>query len=97
MNAHFNQTSQAAQWTKLYKPLALLYTLQGGSYIEGLLTLSYMQILDWRKVRGYAWARPKLKCKPVAMKHFYFNKRGKALPLPGSPCKLASLGITIHT
>lgn len=58
-----------AQWTKLYKPVAILEFLDFcPGYVETLKTIEYMRKYGWRNVRGGGYAGANLTDPPSCLK-----------------------------
>lgn len=53
-------TKQSAQWTKVYKPIRVIKTVEGSTCDEDRITLHAMEVYGWQNVRGGKWCRLEL-------------------------------------
>jgi predicted GIY-YIG superfamily endonuclease len=72
MKQHFD--GEGEPWTKLHRPIKLLktfYVSSNGKNEERNITIEYMKIYGWQKVRGYTWRQCNMKNPPVCLRSFY--------------------------
>lgn len=87
MEEHF--TGEGSIYTKKYKPIKIIEVIEEKTkYDERDKTLEYMDMYDWKKVRGYAWCSIELTKKPkitnidkicIEKEHNYENKEVRNL------------------
>ena len=65
---HFN--SHGSKWTTKYRPLEVLYALEGEIEDEDRVTLEMMEIYGWINVRGGRWTQVEMiSCPSELLKH----------------------------
>lgn len=60
MREHFCR--KKCSWLKLHKPIEIIHTISpADKFVEKEITLEYMKMKGWRKVRGASWSQALLK------------------------------------
>ena len=60
INKHF--TGRGSSWTKLYRPIQIIKTIDGSKDLEKEYTLIYMRKYGWQNVRGAGWTAINILC-----------------------------------
>ena len=55
-------SGRGSSWTKLYKPLQIIETIDGSKELEREYTLIYMRKYGWENVRGAGWTAVNVLC-----------------------------------
>jgi predicted GIY-YIG superfamily endonuclease len=72
LTSHFN--GMGSQWTKLHKPVSVDKIIPGDTEVENKLTIEYMKIYGWEKVRGGKWCAIKL-TQPLILKKLQIEEQ----------------------